>query len=82
MNSTKLTNALLIALIAINGLLFAGWAMSTMHHHRHRGEFAMQNKFRGRHHDSFSFYRFGANCGYHRGRYYGGFRNHNDSRWN
>lgn len=82
MNSTKLTNALLIALIAINGLLLAGCALSSMHHHRHRGEFAMQYKFRGRHHDSFSFYRFGANRGYHRGRYCGSFRNQNYSGWN
>jgi hypothetical protein len=82
MNNPKLTNALLIALIAINVLFLAGWGASAMHR-RHEHRFAMYNKFRGRGHDSFTFHhRFGAYRGYHKGKYCGGFRNFNNSRWN
>lgn len=80
MNSPKLTNALLIALIAINSLFLAGWAVSAMHH-RHENRMAMYNEFRGRRHDSFSFHRrFGACRSYYR--CCGGFRNRHNSQWN
>lgn len=83
MNSPKLTNALLIALIAINGLFVIGWMTSAMHH-RHENRIAMYYQFHGRHyHDGFSFHhRFEAFRGYHRERCCGGFRNYSDSRWN
>lgn len=83
MSNPRLTNILLIALIAINGLLFIGWMASSMHR-RQEHKMAMNYKFNGRRHDSFSFHhRFGAYRGYHRGRCCGGFRNHtNNSNWN
>jgi len=82
MNNPKLTNALLIALVAINGLFLAGWIKSSLHH-GHENRIAIHNEFRGRRHDSFSFHRsFGAYRSYHRGRCCGGFRNHYNSQWN
>ena len=82
MNNSKLTNILLIALVAINGLLVMGLAASAIHR-RHEHRIAMNYKFSGRRHDSFTFHhRFGAYRGYHRGRCCGGFRNSNDSYWN
>lgn len=81
MNSPKLTNALLIALIAINGMFLAGW-LTTCMHCRHERKIAMYYQFRGRYHDGFSFHhRFGAFRNYHRG-HYGGFRNYNSSELN
>ncbi len=82
MNSPKLTNALLIALIAINSLFLLGWAAS-LTHYRHDDRFAMRNQFSGRHHDDFrSFHHsFGASRNFHRG-HNGHFRNREDSRWN
>jgi hypothetical protein len=82
MNNPRLTNALLIALVAINALFLAGWMKSSMHR-RHENRMAMYNEFRGRRHDSFSFHRrFGAYRGYQRGRCCGGFRNRYNSQWN
>jgi hypothetical protein len=79
MNSPKLTNILLIALVVINGLFLARWVGSAMHH-RHINRMAMYNEFRGGRHDSFSFHhRFGARRSY---RCCGSFRNRHNSRWN
>jgi hypothetical protein len=81
MNNPKLTNILLIALIAINGLFLAGWVCSSMHQ-RHMREYAMHYKFRGRFHDSRNFRQcFGAYRSNHGG-YYGGFRNYHHARMN
>lgn len=73
MNNSKLTNALLIALIAINGLFFIGWIASSAHH-RHNHSFAMRGQFSERRHGEF------AACRHHG--YNRGFRNHGNSRWN
>jgi hypothetical protein len=77
MNSAKLTNYLLIALIAINCLLLGGWI--TTLHHRHSNKFAMRSQFHGRNHDRFAFHnRFGYSRNYHR-EDYRGHRNDNTS---
>lgn len=82
MNSPKLTNVLLIALIALNALFLMGWAASSMHRNMRGQEYAMHNQFHGRFHDSRSFRQcFGAGRSNHGG-YYGGFRNHNRCRMN
>jgi hypothetical protein len=72
MNNPKLTNILLIALIAFNILFFAVAHCSMHHRHSHRYD------FRGREHGSFgNFHRgFGAHRGDYGG-FHGGFRNHN-----
>jgi hypothetical protein len=82
MNNPKLTNALLIALIAINSLFLLTWGMKSMHQ-QNSDRYAMRSQYYGRHHDGFrSFHHcFGASRNYHKGNY-GGFRNHNNSRWN
>ena len=77
MNSSKLTNALLIVLIAINSLLFVGWISSSVHHKHHR--FAMHNQFHGTRHGEFAF-RYHHPGSFH-GRH-GDFKNHGDSHWN
>lgn len=80
MNSPKLTNVLLIILIAFNALFLMGWVASLMQRHTPRHEFAMRNQFRGRFHDSRSFRQcFGA-CRSSHGGYYGGFRNRHRGR--
>jgi len=72
MNSFKLTNALLIALIAINGLFFIGWVASSIHR-RHNHHFVMGGKSCARRHREFAFR-------YH---HFGAFHGHyGDSRWN
>lgn len=80
MNSPKLTNALLIALIAINVLFFIGWKVTSMHH-RHGQRIAMYMQFRGMHQGRFSGHHYfsnfrgqGCGCGVRE-------RDHN-SRWN
>lgn len=78
MNSAKLINALLIALIAVNGLFLIGWAVSSAHH-RQNQRFAMQSRFYARRHSEFAFR-------YHHSESFHGCagdnRNHGDSRWN
>lgn len=82
MNSPRLTNVLLIALVVINGLFLIGVTASAMHR-RHESRVAMNYEFRGRGHDSFTFHhRFGAYRSYHRGRCCGGFRNFTNCSYN
>ncbi len=74
MNNPKLTNILLIVLIACNVLFFAG--MHFARHHRQHKDFSYNN-FRGREHGSFG--RFHRGFEAYRGNYggfHGGFRNH------
>jgi hypothetical protein len=76
MNNPKLTNILLIVLIACNILFFAG-AHFARHHHRHHNNYS-RNDFRGREHGSFG--RFHRGFEAYRGNYggfHGGFRNRN-----
>lgn len=75
MNTPKLTNILLIALIACNILFFAGMHFSRHHHHHYNYS---RNDFRGREHGSFG--RFHRGFEAYRGNYggfHGGFRNRN-----
>jgi hypothetical protein len=58
MNNPKITNVLLIALIALNSLFLLGWAVSS--HHRHH-EMCMRGNFR-MHHGH------GGGWAFHRGR--------------
>jgi len=78
MNSSKVTNALLIALVAINGLFFIGWIMSSAHH-RHNRCFAMRGQFSERRHGEFAsrYHHFGGFHSHNRD-----FKRHDDSRWN
>lgn len=71
MNSAKLTNYLLVALIAINCLLLGGLMIKS--HHRHTNKFAMHS-FHGGNHDRFAFH----NCfgGYSHNYHRGGHRGH------
>jgi hypothetical protein len=72
MNSPKLTNILLIALVVLNIIVFAGVHMAHHHHKNFQGY-----GFRGREHGSFGNFHRGFEA--YRGDYggfHGGFRNH------
>ena len=74
MNSNKLTNILLIVLIACNALFFIGIHFMRHHHHSHN-----EMTFRGRMHGSFGRFHngFEASRGNYGG-FHGSFRNHRE----
>lgn len=79
MNSSKLTNALLIALVAVNGILLIG-LMTKSVHNRCGHNFAMHTRFNRRHHGEFAFrYREGYFHRHHRPYNGGELGNYNNS---